>query len=236
MDRVLGRPKNGASTDSGEYWLSVSDLMAGLMVVFLFIAISLMRDAFSERDKIKEVAVTYQENQVAIYNALMSEFSKDLARWGAEIEKDSLSFRFKSPDVLFDRGDITLKPTFKIILDDFFRRYLSVLDHFHDSVDEVRIEGHTSSIWSHKSTPDEAYFKNMVLSQGRTRSVLEYVYQLAPDEQQRAWVKSTVAAVGFSSSRAVLDENGKEDMQRSRRVVFRVITNAETQIRKILDL
>lgn len=236
MERVLGRSKKDSSADSGEHWLSVSDLMAGLMVVFLFIAISLMRDAFSERDKIKEVAVTYQENQVAIYNALMSEFNKDLIRWGAEIEKDTLSFRFKSPDVLFDRGDITLKPTFKVILDDFFQRYLTVLDAFHDSVDEVRIEGHTSSIWSHRSTPDEAYFKNMVLSQGRTRSVLEYVYQLTPNEQQREWVKSTVAAVGFSSSRAVVDENGKEDMQRSRRVVFRVITNAETQIRKILDL
>ena len=48
-----------------EHWLSVSDLMAGLMMVFLFVSIALMRDALIERDKIKEVAITYQENQVA---------------------------------------------------------------------------------------------------------------------------------------------------------------------------
>lgn len=56
-----------------------------------------------------------------------------------------------------------------------FPRYLDVLLQFRDSIDEVRIEGHTNSAWNERSTSDEAYFKNMKLSQGRTRSVLEYV-------------------------------------------------------------
>lgn len=204
-------------------------------MVFLFVSIALMRDAMIERDKIKEVAVAYQENQVELYNALYDEFKSDLKRWDADIEKDTLSFEFKSPDVLFDTGKITLKPAFKEILNNFFPRYLDVLMNFRDSIDEVRIEGHTSSVWNHGSTEDEAYFNNMELSQGRTRSVLLYAYEINGIVENRAWVKENVAAVGFSSSRLIKKIDGSEDLERSRRVSFRVITNAETQIRKILE-
>ena len=69
------KPK--ASEQEENHWLSVSDLMAGLMVVFLFIAIALMRDALIERDRIKEVAVAYQETQVNIYEALIGEFAEE---------------------------------------------------------------------------------------------------------------------------------------------------------------
>ena len=216
------------------HWISVSDLMAGLMMVFLFISIALMRSAFQERDKIKEIAVAYQENQVAIYEALMDEFHDDLPRWRAEIRKETLSFEFKSPEVLFDTGQIMLKPAFLEILDDFFPRYLLVLQNFRDSINEVRIEGHTSSVWNQLTALDDAYFKNMRLSQGRTRSVLEYVYQLDSIFRERPWIKKHIAAVGFSSSHAMMNDDGTENRDRSRRVTFRTITNAETQIRKIL--
>lgn len=236
FERTFGKSSIGTgNSDTGEHWLSVSDLMSGLMMVFLFVSIALMRDAMIERDKIKEVAVAYQENQVELYNALHDEFKSDLKRWDAEIDKDTLSFEFKSPDVLFDTGKITLKPAFKEILNNFFPRYLAVLMNFRDSIDEVRIEGHTSSVWNHGSTEDEAYFNNMELSQGRTRSVLLYAYEINGIAENRAWVKENVAAVGFSSSRLIKKFDGSEDRERSRRVSFRVITNAETQIRKILE-
>ena len=214
--------------------MSVSDLMAGLMVIFLFVAIALMRHALAQRDKIREVAVSYQQTQVAIYNALMEEFRDDLKAWNADISEETLSFDFNSPDVLFDVGETRLREQFKLILNDFFPRFLAVLSKYKDSIEEVRIEGHTSSIWNRNTPPTEAYFKNMRLSQGRTRAVLEYVYLLPSVEPERDWVKRRVAAVGYSSSRAVLQEDGTEDRERSRRVSFRVITNAETQIRKIL--
>lgn len=218
------------------HWLSVSDLMAGLMMLFLFIAIALMREAFIERDKIKNVAVAYQENQVAIYNALMAEFKDDLKRWDAYIDRDSLTFTFRSPDVLFARGKIELSERYKELLNDFFPRYLKVLLQFAESINEVRIEGHTSSIWNKYVTDTEAYFKNMELSQGRTRSVLAYVYDLPESRDYQDWIKKHFAAVGFSSSRPVLDASGKEDFERSRRVTFRVITNAEIKMRQILEV
>ncbi len=236
INEIFGESSTGHElNNSGEHWLSVSDLMSGLMIVFLFVSIALMRDAMIERDKIKEVAVAYQENQVEIYDALMEEFDKDLERWDATVDQETLSFRFRSPDVLFDAGQINLQKAFQEILSDFFPRYLGILMRFRDSINEVRIEGHTSSDWSERSTEEEAYFKNMELSQGRTRSVLAYVYALQPKVEERSWVKQHIAAVGFSSSRLVLNPDGTENYRRSRRVSFRIITNAETQIRKILE-
>lgn len=217
------------------HWLSVSDLMAGLMMVFLFVAIALMMDAFTERDKIKKVAIAYQENQMAIYDALNDEFGKDLERWNAEINEETLTVTFKSPKVLFKVGEINLSDKYKSLLVDFFPRYMTVLEPYQNSINEVRIEGHTSSVWNNYVTDRRAYFNNMELSQGRTRSVLQFVYGMDKTKQYREWIKSHIAAVGLSSSRPIYTNSGQEDRAKSRRVGFRVITNADIQIKKILQ-
>ena len=41
--------------------------------------------------------------------------------------------------------------------------------------------------------------------------------------------------MGLASSKLVLNEPGAEDKEKSRRVSFRVITNADIQIRKIVE-
>lgn len=233
--------KNKNQEDS--YWLTISDLMSGLMIVFLFISISFMRytqiekdKVAIERDKIKNIAVAYQENQVEIYNALNDEFINDLPKWNASIDKHTLSFQFNAPEVLFDIGKSNVNIKFQNILSDFIPRYLAVLSNYKNSIDEIRIEGHTSSEWRYKTSEDKAYFYNMQLSQERTRSVLEYAYNIKKiNNEQRQWIKEKFAAVGFSSSKIIKDISGSEDKERSRRVTFRVITNADIQIKKIIE-
>ncbi len=234
LSKTFGKSAAGGSGDES-HWLSVADLMAGLMMVFLFIAITLMRTAILERDRIKDVAVAYQDTLVAIYDALVEEFEDDLPRWDAEIDQETLSFNFQSPDVLFESGEATIQPRFVAILSDFFPRYVGVLDQFKDSVEEVRIEGHTSSVWMGAESPAEAYFLNMDLSQRRTRRVLQFVFDLPVPSSDHLWLKRRFSAVGFSSSRPILNALGEEDESRSRRVSFRVITDADIQIRRILE-
>jgi len=205
------------------------------MMVFLFIAIALMRNAFAERDKIKQVAVAYQENQVAIYDALKTELDEDLNLWKAGIDEDTLTFTFKAPEVLFKSGESALSEQYKTLLNEFFPRYMQVLQPYKNSINEVRIEGHTSSVWSVTCVQECAYFNNMKLSQGRTRSVLEYVYSLESNDNDREWIKQHIAAVGLSSSKIIHDDNGIEDKAKSRRVSFRVITNSDIQIKRILQ-
>ena len=227
--------KNVKKNNNEDHWLSVSDLMAGLMMVFLFISIALMRNAMIERDMIKDVAVAYQDNQVSIYDSLIKEFGNDLEKWNAKIDNETLTFTFKSPDTLFDDGEVLIKLEYQTILNDFFPRYLETVYKFKDSINEIRIEGHTSSKWNSKTSIDEAYFKNMQLSQGRTRSVLQYIYELEKVKDKQDWIKDKIAAVGFSSSKLILKDN-VEDEDASKRVSFRVITNSDIQIRKILDM
>lgn len=234
MDKIFGSHQKAKRQDS-EHWVSMSDLMAGLMMVFLFISIAYMHYVRIEKEKIREVAVAYQNAQAALYQALETEFASDLNKWDAEIDKQTLEFRFKSPEVLFALGRVDLKPQFRLILDDFFPRYLKVLDRFKDHITDIRIEGHTSSDWTGAESADDAYFNNMELSQGRTRAVLQYLYQMPTVSAHQAWIKSIFSAVGYSSSHPVIDVNGQENSERSRRVTFKVLTNAELQIRKIIQ-
>lgn len=234
MNKIYGAHQR-VSRQNSDHWISMSDLMAGLMMVFLFISVAYMHYVRIERDKIKQVAVAYQSTQTALYDALLQEFSKDLIRWDAEIDKQTLEFRFKSPDVLFQVGSVGLKTQFQSMLSNFFPRYLKVLGQFREHITDIRIEGHTSSGWSGATTPDIAYFHNMELSQGRTHAVLQYLYKMPTVATHRPWIKKVFSAVGFSSAHPILDEHGKEDSERSRRVTFKVLTNAEIQIQKILQ-
>ena len=107
-------------------WMSISDLMAGLMMVFMFIAIVFMITTEREKNAMKEIALTYERSKTALRAELVNEFEKDLDQWGAEILDDG-TFRFKEPDVLFARSSSEINSKFKAILDDFFPRYVGIL-------------------------------------------------------------------------------------------------------------
>lgn len=231
--RVFGAVR----TQEDDHWLSVSDLMAGLMVIFLLIAISYIMDALKQQETVEEIARAWQENQIEIYEALKEEFKEDFDKWDAEIEKDTLIIRFNNPEVLFNQGQTGLSEKFRTILSDFCPRYLDVLVTFRKSIDEVRIEGHTSSEWNFvSSNSDAAYFGNMQLSQGRTRSVLQFCMGLDFKDQGwlKDWARTTITANGLSSSR-LIKVNEKEDPSKSRRVEFRVQTKTKERVIKILN-
>ena len=221
----------------GEHWISISDMMSGLMMVFLFIAITYMITVIREKDKIKEIAVTYNRLQNDLYDALNNEFKNDLENWNASIDRQTLSVKFESPEVLFKLGSSQLESKFKTILEDFFPRYIKILtnEKYKSDIDEIRVEGHTSSDWAIQCPPDIAYFNNMQLSQDRTRSALEYVLMLPNLGGNKDWVKKYLTANGLSSSKTILTKNGEEDKDKSKRVEFRVKTNAEKRIVKIIN-
>jgi len=218
------------------HWIPLSDLMTGLMMFFLLLAITYMIKVEADAKKIKEIAVLYDQLRTELYVDLRNEFQKDLPKWGAELDRD-LTVRFKEPEVLFDTGKDTLKPKFRFILDDFFPRYVRILTtpKYKDSIQEIRIEGHTSSIWRTGVSTEDAYFNNMALSQARTRSALQYVLNLNPVQEERPWLRHYLTANGLSSSKLVTDPDGRENQARSQRVEFRVRTDADARIAKIIE-
>jgi outer membrane protein OmpA-like peptidoglycan-associated protein len=235
MEGQPGETTTAVSEES--HWIPLSDLMTGLMVIFLLIAVSYMMQVEADAARIKNVAIAYSEIKDALFEDLNREFRNDLPKWNAQLLKNDLTIRFSEPEVLFATGSSELKPEFQRILQDFFPRYVRILTSrkYRDSISEVRIEGHTSSDWNGVAAGD-AYFLNMELSQARTRSTLAYVMSLPADQEQLAWLRKYVTANGLSSSRLITDAKGVEDVARSRRVEFRVRTDAETRLAKILEV
>ena len=218
------------------HWVAVSDLMAGLMMIFMLISVVFMVDVETERNRIQDVAILYDHLRQELYKDLQEEFAEDLPKWGAELDKD-LSFRFNDSEILFDNGKSELKQQFQTILADFFPRYMKIItqDEYHDDILEIRIEGHTSSGWLGAFDDDDAYIRNMDLSQARTRTTLAFVMGLGEVKQNKDWLKQYLTANGLSSAKVIRDDNGDEDSERSRRVEFKVRTDADSRIATILD-
>lgn len=217
-------------------WMSISDLMSVLMMIFLFVSVAYMGNARLERQRIESVAITYEKIQSELTQELGKEFARNLTNWNAVLDSNTLSIRFENPEILFKIGSTELSDRFKTILDNFFPRFLQILtqEKYKNDIEEIRIEGHTSSEWTSGSNVREVYFNNMELSQGRTRKVLQYVLSRIEDEKLFDWTKSNLTANGLSSSKPIRNADGQEDKERSRRVEFRIKTNAEKQIVEIL--
>lgn len=94
--------------------MSVSDLMTGLMVIFLFIAVAYMIQVKENQN----VLTDYVETKTKLHDKLVSEFKEESKTWDMSIGKD-LSMRFNNPTVLFAQGSAAITPQFKVILDEF---------------------------------------------------------------------------------------------------------------------
>ncbi|WP_292266354.1 OmpA family protein [Butyricimonas sp.] len=224
------------SSKEENQWMSISDLMSVLMMIFLFISIVYMKNISLEKNKITSIAQTYEKTQVEITHDLKKEFAKNLQIWNAVLDSLTLSIRFENPEILFQVGSAELNEHFKNILDSFFPRFIQILTDpkYKKYIEEIRIEGHTSSEWIGESSSRQAYFYNMELSQNRTRKVLEYILSKIENEDLFHWTKSKLTANGLSSSKPIYNNDKTENKERSRRVEFKIKTNAEKQITKII--
>jgi outer membrane protein OmpA-like peptidoglycan-associated protein len=215
-----------ASDEQEDQWISISDMMAGLMMIFLIIAIINLQKLQSKVDEFNIL-------QDDIYDDLYAEFKDDLENWSAKINKDTLTISFREPKIQFDTGKSFVKEEFKLILNNFFPRYLNVLKNYNQEIEEIRIEGHTSSSWENALNVDEAYLNNMSLSQDRSKQVLIYSLGLNLDANKN-WAKNLIIANGLSSSKLLFRENSNiEDAIRSQRTEFRVKVDSTSVLRAI---
>lgn len=135
-------------------------------------------------------------------------------------------------DILFDHDKYELKDGAKEQLDKVMRYYAPiVLDtKVNDFISELVIEGHTSS-----NGGDSV---NIPLSIKRAEAVGEYLVseEAGLTENQKTALESKLSTVGCASQRLILDENGLEDADASRRVTFRFVFDLDTVLDAIEDL
>lgn len=222
--------------------MSVSDLMTGLMVIFLFIAVAYM----SRVEQNQSVLTDYIDTKQQLHSRLVAEFAGDTLRWKMAIGRD-LTMKFNDPTVLFTTGSWHLTPEFRQILDDFLPRYFSILlsDSLRKDIREVRIEGHTDDV-PYPSLDPDPYIANVVLSQRRALSVMRYFRHMkcfakySPEERRQLEYWFTCNGLSYGKSldaegRFTLHSARKIDRELSRRVEFRIVTNGDQVLEQFIE-
>ena len=118
-----------------------------------------------------------------------------------------LASKLKFESVEFENGKADILPEMYGDLD-------KIIDFLLDNPDfKVKIAGHTDS----DGSPD----LNLVLSQQRAAAIRDYVVQFGNIDQDR------VSAVGFGSSKPIVEEITDEDKKLNRRVEFEIFRTGE---------
>ncbi|NVK20803.1 MAG: hypothetical protein HWE30_19160 [Methylocystaceae bacterium] len=135
------------------------------------------------------------------------------------------------PDaILFDAGQDRIKPDFDRLLQSFCRLWFETLYQQREALDTVQVEGHASSEYASLGA-EQAFVRNLDLSQRRAAAVFGRCLALGGNDEVTDWARTAMAAVGYSSSRAIM-ENGIENRSASRRVVFALEPKTESQMTK----
>ena len=209
------------SNREDDIWESISDVMTGLMMVFLFVAIAYMYQLEQAENHI-------MDTKKEIMAAIALEFKpEELQGMGAKIDYESGKVIFDAqPDVNFDVGKADIKPGFKKILNEFFPKYIKVLtdSQYADKIAGIKIEGSASF----ESSADSAYFRDMRLSQDRASNVLQYVYYIPAVADKKEWIRKHVSANGLSYANA-----NKIAAKEDRKVEFSFRTKDEEWIKKM---
>ncbi len=219
------------SKQANNEWMSISDMMSGLMLIFLFIAISYMVRVEAEKQEMKDIALEYRDTKADLNEALFTEFEKDFKAWDATVTTDN-AVVFSSPEVLFAVSKSEINNKFKTILDEFFVRYLKIISSakYKNEIEEIRVEGYTSKSWKNSTSEKERYLKNMKLSQERAYNVLSYCYNLDSDiiQKQREWLEQHLRANGMAFAKP-------QEGEKARRVEFRILMKSEERVDALLQ-
>ena len=228
------RRKNDSETS---IWISTTDLMSGMLVVFLFIAVL-------STQGIQKVADASEEAEKQLEQNIAMEFTEEEQReYHMNADNEGVGYAsFPDGGTQFEAGSAALTPEFAEKLRSYLPRYVRAIRKSDptpentDNIQEIRIEGHTSSEWFGE-TGHDAYIKNMALSQARTRTIIEFAISLPElSDEDKEYITRKMTANGLSSSKLIYKDEAKtiEDEVASRRIEFRTVANDEQTLKKMI--
>lgn len=249
---------NKSEDDEISYWLSYSDMMAALLLVFvLIISFTMLQSKKLYEQKEEELAsqqqiVAEQQMLVAEQQAVMEmqqeqldkligirsevveslrdEFEDTNLKVSVDAKTGAITF---DAEVLFDYGAYELKPEGEAFLKEFLPRYFHILlgSEYKEYIGEVIIEGHTDTQGS--------YIANLELSQKRAYAVAAFC--LADESNVLSTMdihalRKLVTANGRSYSNPIYHEDGTVNMEASRRVEVKFRLKDEDMIDELLTI
>lgn len=250
--------RNRVEDEEVSYWLSYSDMMAALLLIFvLIIAFTMLQSKKQYEQKAQELTnqqqiVEEQQQLVTKQQAIMREQQEQLDQLigirsdvveslKEEFEQTNLKIAVDSETgsitfdegVLFDYNQHKLKAEGEVFLKEFMPRYFHVLlgSDYKEYIGEVMIEGHTDTQGS--------YINNLELSQKRAFAVAAFCLadesNILPTMDIHE-LRELVTANGRSFSNPIYNEDGTVNMEASRRVEVKFRLKNEDMIGEMLNI
>ncbi len=202
---------------------SFTDLITSLAVIFILLLVAITQNtvaASAARNK------KTQNNREDILKELQRQFGGTKVQV-EEDPKDPLSLLIVVPEQLmqFTVDGTDLSQNGQRFLDQFIPSlaHVACSQRFKDELNSIVVEGHADS--SGKN-PEHKDIHNMELSQGRAMSVVQTSLRKLKEKGTESKIAypcflQLLSASGRGSSDPIL-KDGKEDLDRSRRVVFKI--------------
>lgn len=216
MRRNIVHRTDGGSEDA--FTLSISDLMAGLLGVFILALSYFMLN-------LGEVTKQYTGNTEK-RTALLQDIQQEMEEKGVKVIIDEKQGVLRIPEnVLFAQGEAVVKPEGQAAIQSLSQSLYTILtqDKYAQSIETVFIEGHTDNV------PIETaeFHSNWELSTQRAINTwnLMRADQSALDTLHNANGQPIFSCSGYADTRPVTDdaydENSEEGRQANRRIDIR---------------
>ena len=237
---VRRRSGAGAEPQNQEYWLSYSDLLAGLLMVFvlmLLVATTAYNRSRAEFDRTRE-QVTGIVESMRVREQLIDELK---AVDNPNIIVDTITAGVSMTDaVLFGEGSAVLQSAGRELIARFVQDYVPIVvrnDLYRSALQEIAIEGHTND--------NGPYMYNMELSQARAYAVMVHMFNVTQDPTTHEFLERYLTARGRSESRVIClggdvaypTDCGPEgvDKEGSRRIEIRFRLDDEEVVRQVMQ-
>lgn len=187
-------------------------------------------------EKTSQLAVQQQQIDkiIGVKADVIEALKQEFANNNVNVEIDSTNGSLvMDSSVLFDYDETELTAEGRGVLGSVLPIYCNVLlqDEYFPYVAEIIIDGYTDSTGG--------YEYNLELSQRRSLAVAEYLLNLSQDflsEENQENLKGRLTVNGHSSSNLVLDAEGNEDADASRRVEVKFRLKDEEMIQELQSI
>ncbi|HCL52579.1 OmpA family protein [Pseudomonas fulva] len=229
----LGKAKEVSVDEENPYWMSFSDIMSALLVIFILASVILILQLMEIQQELKERQVQFEEEIVELKKAeqvrrtILDEAVEALRRRGIKVEVSENHTVLSIPNDLlgFDSGAYDIHAAYQ-------ERALEIGKVIHEVIarddrieylDTIFIEGHTDN----RPFPGFMGKGNWGLSTFRAISLWQFWGAALPGDEQLASLnnkdgKPLFSVSGYGETRpVVVDQRAEEDFKRNRRIDIR---------------
>lgn len=236
-----GRNSNGYVDDENPYWISFSDIMAGLLVIFILASLVLILELMVTRQLVQDNIDGLKE-AVEARNRIMTEIKGELAEKGILVElsdnkevlhipEEALTF-VSNKSQIQDQYQSNVYEIGKVLYEriTFANRNTKYLD-------TIFVEGHTDAQRSYKQGG------NWRLSTDRAISIWRYWMENLPENMlledlDNHNAQKLFSVSGYSKTRRLVeDELTASDREKNRRIDIRITVKEPTitVLQKVID-